>query len=182
MSSQILHTWHEANRRYLTAALALLRDRIERYAAQADHQGAVNGADAGAAGGERVLQDILEENLRSAAEGLSAPSALDTLCAAFGLSEFERDLLLLCAGVELETSFAEVCRRAGGMPPTFSLALLPLCPIRTGVPLHPRHRCVVGGLSTSVPAKRSRQADCGLRSRCCTTWPVFPAWTNALPP
>ncbi|WP_437972155.1 ATP-binding protein [Sorangium sp. So ce260] len=41
---------------------------------------------------------------------------LDHLCAAFGLGAFERDVLLLCAGCELDASFAALCRRASVDP------------------------------------------------------------------
>ncbi|MEP7270475.1 MAG: ATP-binding protein [Acidobacteriota bacterium] len=40
--------------------------------------------------------------------------AIDPLCAVFGLSDFERDLLLLCAGVELDSRIAGLCARLGG--------------------------------------------------------------------
>jgi vesicle-fusing ATPase len=43
----------------------------------------------------------------------------------FGLSPFESDLLVLCAGTELDAGFAELCREAGNRP-TFSLALAAL--------------------------------------------------------
>jgi hypothetical protein len=53
--------------------------------------------------------------------------ALDALCAMFGLSSFERRLVLLCAGIELEGEFANHCAAApgsGGNPwPSFGLAL-----------------------------------------------------------
>ncbi len=45
------------------------------------------------------------------------PSALDVLCATFSLSPFERDILLWCAGVELEARFAAL-----NETPTFSRA------------------------------------------------------------
>jgi hypothetical protein len=58
------------------------------------------------------------------------PSALDHLCAAFGLSRFERAVLLLCAGVELDGAFGPLCAAAQGDPArtyaTFSLALAAL--------------------------------------------------------
>ncbi len=58
------------------------------------------------------------------------PPALETLCALFGLSPFERDLLLLCAGVELEGRFAEACALAHRDPKrgsaSFGLALAAL--------------------------------------------------------
>src|SRR6185436_69087 len=45
----------------------------------------------------------------------------------FGLSPFERDVLLLCAGVELDAAFAAAVRAASeGARPTFALALAAL--------------------------------------------------------
>jgi ATPase family associated with various cellular activities (AAA)/Winged helix domain, variant len=58
------------------------------------------------------------------------PLVLESLVAAFGLSPFERDTLLLCAGVELEARFGSLCASAAGderaRRPTFSLALAAL--------------------------------------------------------
>ncbi len=55
------------------------------------------------------------------------PPALVILSERFGLSEFEQQVMLLCAGIELDTSIAELCGRAQGnlnRPyPTFSLAM-----------------------------------------------------------
>lgn len=55
------------------------------------------------------------------------PAALEQLSLTFGLSTFERDLLLLCAGSELDASFPALCALAQGDSqknfPTFSLAL-----------------------------------------------------------
>ena len=49
----------------------------------------------------------------AAANGLRAempsPPALDGIAEGFGLSDFERDMLLLCAGVELDTAVASAC-------------------------------------------------------------------------
>ena len=64
------------------------------------------------------------------AEDLPGPPALEVLWERFGLSPFERDILLLCAGMELDSSFAALCASAQGDParpfPTFSLALAAL--------------------------------------------------------
>ena len=57
---------------------------------------------------------------------MPAPAALDHLCRALGLSRFERDVLLICAGVELDASFAELWSGDGNghqRPPTFGLAM-----------------------------------------------------------
>ena len=61
------------------------------------------------------------------------PPALAMLCDELGLSRFERDVLLLCVGMELDVEFPAICAAAGGSPgyPTFGLALRAL-PGRTG--------------------------------------------------
>jgi AAA+ superfamily predicted ATPase len=54
------------------------------------------------------------------------PPELDRISNLFGLSDFERDVLMLCAGVELDGRLAQAVADAGGDPtgrPTFALAL-----------------------------------------------------------
>lgn len=55
------------------------------------------------------------------------PQPLDRLCNLFGLTAFEREIVLLCAAIELDGSFPLLCAAAQGDPaktyPTFSLAL-----------------------------------------------------------
>ncbi len=58
---------------------------------------------------------------------METPPALHLLAQRLGLSDFERDLLLLCAAIELDTRLAGLCAQAQGDPnqghPTFALAL-----------------------------------------------------------
>ncbi|MCL4436309.1 MAG: ATP-binding protein [Thaumarchaeota archaeon] len=60
----------------------------------------------------------------------SSPPAIDHLCTIFGLSDFERSILLLCAAAELDSEVPTLCAKAQGNPaaayPTFSLALAAL--------------------------------------------------------
>jgi hypothetical protein len=97
--------WSTANQRCLMAELAVLSRMLR-----------------GESGEGSELQA-----LREARAVMPAPAALDTLCATFGLSEFERRVVLLCAGVELDGQFASQCASApgsGGKPwPSFGLAL-----------------------------------------------------------
>jgi hypothetical protein len=85
-------TWAEANQRYLIAALAEIRAALERHAAP----------------GEGALPP--PASLDAFSE--TAPPALETLCATFrtgrscGLSSFERAIVLLCAGMELDAAFS----------------------------------------------------------------------------
>ena len=61
------------------------------------------------------------------AEAATPPPALRLLADACGLSTFERQTLLLCAAMEIDSGFGALCARAQGDPakphPTFALAL-----------------------------------------------------------
>jgi hypothetical protein len=121
----VTHDWNEANQRYLMAALGVVRESLERHISRSEgkHEAAQH---AGRAHGEGAARKALEE----AAEALPSPAALQMLSNTFGLSSFERDLLLLCAGVELDSSFASLCAAAQGDAsrafPCFGLALAAL--------------------------------------------------------
>lgn len=114
--------WHEANQKYLTAALAAVREALNHHSARADMDAGVKSIE--------YPKSSAKQALEQAADRLPAPSALDTICEAFALSSFERDILLLCAGMELDSTFASECAAASGNPgrsyPTFSLALAAL--------------------------------------------------------
>jgi hypothetical protein len=100
-------SWQEANKEYLVRALAPIRARL-----------------LGAGGPPPELAG--EESAAALAElaaGMKAPPALTMVRDLFGLSDFELDLLLLCAGMELDSQLAAAVP-AGG--PTFSLALATL--------------------------------------------------------
>ncbi len=94
--------WSAANQLYLTQALAALKSTLRR-------------------------DPIPLAWPRAAAPAFAqrAP-ALQRVAEAFGLSPFERNLLLLCAGIELDPDFAALCADAAvgsGQPfATFSLA------------------------------------------------------------
>ena len=109
MTATATGSWTASNHAYLASALRRLRGLFD---------GAVEAAPAAA---------DLDELVRR----MERPPALVTLAAAFGLSAFERDLLLMCAGLELDADFARAVRGAGGTEtvahPTFgtALALLP---------------------------------------------------------
>ncbi len=105
--------WAQANQRHLVLALGRVRERLKAYATE----GAVDPASALASDAPRATD---------AGEAVQ-PYALDTLCALFGLSEFERDVLLMCAGMELEGAFPALIARTHGDGardrPDFGLAL-----------------------------------------------------------
>jgi len=70
----------------------------------------------------------------TAPEPEGPPAALATLCAAFGLTEFERDLLLLCAAPELDSSFPlrtpTFAAALASLPGAHWTALTPAAPLR----------------------------------------------------
>ena len=116
------NTWDETNQRYLAGALATVRQALEQYAQAAgiSFNRPEHSPDAHDAAQSPALDTIT----------MSAPPALDMLCAIFHLSPFERAVLLLCAGIELNGAFPALCAAAQGDPsrayPTFSLALAAL--------------------------------------------------------
>ena len=107
--------WPRANQRYLSAALAVLRQRLQQ-ASQPNGQTP-----------DEAERRQAENELRAATAGLPSPAALERLAALFNLTEFERNLLLLCAGAELDTRFPVLCGAVQDDPnrayPTFALAL-----------------------------------------------------------
>jgi hypothetical protein len=118
MSATIdLHIWHAQNQRVLLAAIDDVRHCLERHVS----------AGAGLATGSNGRADGAFSGLMDEPAGMWP---LDTLCAAFELSTFERALLLLCAAMELDAGFGQLCAQACGDParpyPTFSLALAAL--------------------------------------------------------
>ncbi|MCX6028842.1 MAG: ATP-binding protein [Chloroflexi bacterium] len=119
----VAEEWSQANQRYLAAALAAVRAALEQHAAAGEAPAATDAA-AGAA-----YAAAWQEAAELAAAMPAAPT-LETLAATFGLSPFERDLLLLCAGVELDARFGELAALAHRDPAktyvTFSLALAAL--------------------------------------------------------
>lgn len=98
--------WYEANQRYLMAevrrVLAHVEGRLEREPDEAERR----------------------------SSEMPRPPAIEVVRRTFGLSSFERDVLLLCAGVELDASVKQAVRAATGEPgrgaPTWSLALAAL--------------------------------------------------------
>lgn len=103
--------WRQENQRHLAAALADVRDALERHAE-------------GRRGGGRPSPVAAPP-----APG-NPPPALAQITSLFELSPFARALLVLCAGMELDATIAPLCAKAQGDPqrafPTFGLALAAL--------------------------------------------------------
>ncbi len=132
MSNAVHSNWEEANQRYLVAALGVVREHLERHTGRCGEKGASDSS-----------PEAPQETLRQVARTMPAPSALENLATIFALSAFEQNVLLLCAGAELDSRFAALCAAAQGdvrrTYPTFSLALaaLPDAHWSTLVPTRP---------------------------------------------
>ena len=102
--------WMEANQQWLSLALAAVADALN---AKLPPEARVESAPR-----------------RPVAESGEQRFPLDAICTMFDLSPFARDVLLLCAGIELDSRFATLCAALHGDPgrpwPTFSLALATL--------------------------------------------------------
>jgi len=103
--------WFAANHRYLMAAIAQVQSALVM---QLQQQAGEAGADAGAVS-EPVWED--EDSL----------PAIEALCQLMQLSSFERQILLLVAGVEINPGLAAACGEVMGNPqqsyPSFGLAM-----------------------------------------------------------
>ncbi len=120
-----LAEWQQLNQRYLAAALKWLRSRFQQYMQQ--QQLTSHGTTAGDALDAPGLTDAALALAEAAA--IDPPPALLLLGEQFDLSQFELDLLLLCAAMELDLGLVNLCARvqqALNQPhayPSFGLAL-----------------------------------------------------------
>lgn len=107
--------WQNANIKYLMASVAVIEQILSSYITEPEN----------CLSSLKVEQARLE--LIAAASVMPFPSALQELAIAFNLSDFERDVLLLCAGMELQPNFDSLCAEAQGdgqlSYPTFNLAM-----------------------------------------------------------
>ena len=111
----VMH-WQESNSRYLSAAMEWLRSRLENLSATASN-----------ADGSFPTQPPHPDRDLAACADRETPPALELVTRLMGLSSFEQNVLLLCAGMELDTSIAALCAKAQDHPdrsyPTIALAL-----------------------------------------------------------
>jgi len=120
MISEEVNNWQEANKRYLMASIGIIRSVLEYHVKPDNEDVAKKDTDVHA----------LTEKCERARDSMPSAAALDVLVTNFGLSPFERDLLLMCAGTEVDSKIADLCgmyqadtqRRT----PTFGLALAAL--------------------------------------------------------
>ncbi|GAC1341950.1 MAG: ATP-binding protein [Ktedonobacteraceae bacterium] len=148
--------WQDGNARYLSLALVWLRLLLERQAQRvqapetktvspsepalpASKQGFLRRSSVEpvpraptalpAVAGSIIDEQIAEQasKMAEAESQMESPPALVVLCERLGLSPFEREVLLLCIAMELDTRIASLCARAQDNPgnpyPTFALAM-----------------------------------------------------------
>jgi ATP-dependent 26S proteasome regulatory subunit len=142
--------WQLANQKYLAIALERVRVALQGYVARSQGKQLTDGMDAGA---------IAESD--TITTQLSPPPTLLSLCSAFHLTAFERDVLVLCAGIELSASIAQLCGIAQGSQqayPTFSLALaaLPEADWSALIPTRPLRRWRLIEVSNGESLTQSR--------------------------
>ncbi len=110
-------TWVQANHSYLATALELVRLFVASHSGQHDAS-------------EQPSLEHLAQELDDLARAMDRQPSLQVVVDLFDLSPFERDVLVLCAGIELDARFAPLCAAAHGDAqqayPTFSLALAAL--------------------------------------------------------
>ncbi len=103
--------WFEQNQRHLSSALVAIREALTVFIAKQR--------------GETPDTDAIP-----AEPYFFEASALETLCQTFGLSSFERNIILLCAGMDLDGKFSSLCAQANLDPqrafPTLGMALAAL--------------------------------------------------------
>ncbi len=109
--------WYRSNRDYLIANFELIHNILLNYVNQSEDKSDVKPID--------TNQDYMKlEKMEAAMPYLSN---LEQLCQRFGLSEFERSILVFCAAIEIDIRFSELCIKAHNSNsqdrPTFGLAL-----------------------------------------------------------
>jgi AAA+ superfamily predicted ATPase len=132
--------WADANQRLMVAEFGRIKQRL------------------GAEGDAETIASTLE----SARAAMPTPAAIDHLSDCCGLSAFERDVLLLCAGVEMDAQLAAQCEIATGelrrQGATFGLALAALdAPHWTALaPVRPLRRWRLVDVDESAGIARGR--------------------------
>ena len=92
-------SWAEANQACLVMEFARLRQKLDAANPQGDDTSSYPSTDT---------------SPHQECEPLHPPSAIDQLSETFGLSPFERQILLLCAGIEMDSTLATLCSDALG--------------------------------------------------------------------
>jgi len=113
-----MDNWQNLNYQYLINAIAIVGELLYRRAVETQNQTVEGLSD---------VQQSFQGKEQVAKVDMSAASNLENICTIFNLCDFERDLLLLCVGMELNPGWTSWCAAAQDNPkldyPTFNLAL-----------------------------------------------------------
>lgn len=120
MSTKTIKNWQEANQHYLMAAVRVVQEELTLYRVSLNNHSEKDQS-------KQLGSSTAKKELKQAAENLPAQATLDTLTTMFGLSSFERKVLLMCVGMELDSNFAALVASiqgdSTGFLPSFSLSL-----------------------------------------------------------
>ncbi len=106
----IYYSWVNANQQYLSLQLNKVFKRLEGFATDNSQQIAD--------------QEHINRELEALVNSISSPPALEVLVQRFELSDFEKNILLLCAGVELDARFPDILSKLNGTAlPSYAVAL-----------------------------------------------------------
>jgi hypothetical protein len=121
-------SWQESNKRSLMAKVDAVAELLRGPADPAGAHDPGGTPARPAVPGPVPWPGELEPDTLGADPGF--PAAIDVLARSFGLSPFEEQILLMCAGLELDARIGPLCAAAAGDParpyPTFGLALAAL--------------------------------------------------------
>lgn len=145
MSSDSKQTWTDVNKDFLDQLLEGLCRRLRQHAQRRktalaefnsdDHSDHGTGSaprppEESAGVEQNTPEPTVSAQTAALVDLMDPPPPLYQIVDIFGLSSFERDVLLLCAGIELDARLAPGCASAQGDPqrnfPTFSLSLAAL--------------------------------------------------------
>ncbi|MFL9457943.1 hypothetical protein AB0758_43835 [Tolypothrix bouteillei VB521301_2] len=136
MDTLLTTNWLDANYSYLLAAASQIHDLLALHIAQVENQSFT------------ATEQFC--SLAALKDIMPAPPALEQLCNIFHLSEFERNILLLCVAREIIPNFKSLCVKAQGDKqltlPTFGLARTLFFSTLSGRPDTPLHPYSTGSL------------------------------------
>ena len=117
-----VQSWHSANQQFLSQSLSRIRLLLQLKANESEANDLENDSAEVLDSELRETVDLLDNGWESSDD--AQPFAIELLTRAFGLSDFELNVLLLCTGMELDGQWPQRCQAAGGVAyPTFALAL-----------------------------------------------------------
>ncbi len=126
MSNTKSLNWTQANQNYLLASLKMVQRELEVHYQSNYEKNKDTNPETFEKSSDRLFLNY-EKELNKADEVLQRSSSLERLALILGLSDFERKILLMCAGVELDASFSSLVASLNGDTfntyPTYSLGL-----------------------------------------------------------